>query len=157
MVRRLALVEDILKAFAELLPQLHPPLLGFAKANYDDLREQLGALIHPGFARELPLDRLSELPRYLKAMALRAQRLQMDPRKDQARMIVVREFGTVLAALREAGQPALAVDLERLRWLIEEFRVQQFAQELKTREVVSEKRLRKLVESLLASGAGSRR
>ena len=43
---------------------------------------------------------------------------------------------------------ALAPGVERLRWLIEEFRVQVFAQELKTREPVSEKRLRKVVEEL---------
>jgi ATP-dependent helicase HrpA len=145
-VRRLALVEEILQAYAALLPQLNPPLLGFAKANYDDLREQLRGLVHPGFARELPLQRLAELPRYLKAMALRAQRLQLDPRRDQARMIEVREFGEALALLAARGADPAA--LERLRWLIEEYRVQLFAQELKTREPVSEKRLRKLLADL---------
>jgi ATP-dependent helicase HrpA len=38
--------------------------------------------------------------------------------------------------------------IDRLRWLIEEYRVQLFAQELKTREPVSDKRLRKLVDDL---------
>ncbi len=150
-VRRLDVVEEILKAYAALLPQLNPPLLGFAKANYDDLREQLAGLVHPGFARELPLDRLADLPRYLKAMALRAQRLQIDPRKDQLRMIEVREFIEALAAQRaNRVSPARAAALERLRWAIEEFRVQQFAQELKTREAVSDKRLRKMIEALQA-------
>jgi ATP-dependent helicase HrpA len=145
-VRRLALVEEILQAYAALLPQLNPPLLGFAKANYDDLREQLRGLVHPGFARVLPLQRLTELPRYLKAMALRAQRLQLDPRRDQARMIEVREFTEAHDAL--AARVADPGTLDRLRWLIEEYRVQLFAQELKTREPVSEKRLRKLLADL---------
>ncbi len=145
-VRRLALVEEILQAYAALLPQLNPPLLGFAKANYDDLRTQLRGLVRPGFARELPVQRLAELPRYLKAMALRAQRLQIDPRRDQARMIEVQAFDAMLAALDARGADAVA--LQRLRWLIEEYRVQLFAQELKTREPVSEKRLRKLLADL---------
>ncbi len=150
-VRRLDVVEEILKAYAALVPQLNPPLLGFAKANYDDLREQLAGLIHPGFARALALERLSDLPRYLKAMALRAQRLELDPRKDQLRMIEVREFVDALAVQRaNSDTPARAAALERLRWAIEEFRVQQFAQELKTREAVSDKRLRKMLDALEA-------
>jgi ATP-dependent helicase HrpA len=79
-------------------------------------------------------------------MALRAQRLQADPRRDQARMIEVREFTDALALLAARGADPAA--LERLRWLIEEYRVQLFAQELKTREPVSEKRLRKLLADL---------
>jgi len=150
-VRRLDVVEEILKAYAALVPQLNPPLLGFAKANYDDLREQLAGLIHPGFARELALDRLTDMPRYLKAMALRVQRLELDPRKDQLRMIEVREFIDALAVQRaNSDTPARAAALDRLRWAIEEFRVQQFAQELKTREAVSDKRLRKMLDALKA-------
>jgi ATP-dependent helicase HrpA len=145
-VRRLAVVEEVLKEYAALVPKLEPPLMGFARANYDDLREQLRGLVHPGFARELSQDRLADLPRYLKGMALRAARLQLDPRRDQARMIEVREFAEARAALAARGADPAA--LERLRWLIEEYRIQRFAQELKTREPVSEKRLRKLLAEL---------
>ncbi len=149
-VARLALVESVLRNYATLVPKLSPPLLGFARANYDDLREQLARLVHPGFARALPLERLAELPRYLEAMDVRVQRLQLDPRRDQARMLPVREFE---ALLREAtaAPGADAVALGRLRWLIEEYRVQVFAQELKTREPVSEKRLRKSFDDLAAA------
>ncbi|MFN9730906.1 MAG: ATP-dependent RNA helicase HrpA [Pseudomonadota bacterium] len=145
-VRRLALVDEVLREYAALLPLLEPPLLGFARANYDDLREQLRGLVHPGFARELPLQRLSDLPRFLKGMALRTQRLQQDPRRDQARMIEAQGFATAREALAARGADPAALD--RLRWLIEEYRVQLFAQELKTREPVSEKRLRKLLADL---------
>jgi ATP-dependent helicase HrpA len=148
-VERLELVERTLAAYAALLPKLTPPLLGFARANYDDLREQLAGLVHPGFARELPLQRLAELPRYLTAMALRAERIERDPRRDQARMLEVRELDAARRAL--LASPAAAArssELEHLRWSLEEFRVQQFAQELGTREPVSEKRLRRMLEAL---------
>jgi ATP-dependent helicase HrpA len=155
MVARLGVVEAVLRNYATLAPKLSPPLLGFARANYDDLREQLARLVHPGFARALALDRLSDLPRYLEAMDVRVRRLQLDPRRDQARMLPVREFEDLhrKAAATPGVDPAA---LERLRWLIEEFRVQTFAQELKTREAVSEKRLRKSFDDLAAAAAASR-
>jgi len=154
-VRRLALIEEVLVAYAELAPKLHPPLMGFARANYDDLRAQLVRLVHPGFARALPLARLAELPRYLKAMSLRVERLVLDPRKDQQRMLEVRTFVDALESLEQSRATADAapdpdLDLERLRWAIEEYRVQVFAQELGTKETVSDKRLRKLLQSLQA-------
>ncbi len=143
-VRRLAVVEEALVLYAGLAPRLAPPLMGFARANYDDLRAQLARLVRPGFVREVPFERLVEFPRYLRAMGLRVERLQQDPRRDQARMLAVHEFEHALDAA-PAADPAAR---ERLRWAIEEFRVQQFAQELGTREPVSEKRLRKLVAEL---------
>jgi ATP-dependent helicase HrpA len=126
--------------------------MGFARANYDDLKAQLAALVYPGFVRETPLDRLAELPRYLEAMDRRLAKLLIDPRRDQARMLEVREFEDWLARLK----PRLDSDdaratWTRIRWLIEEFRVQLFAQELKTREPVSQKRLRRMLSDLEGS------
>jgi ATP-dependent helicase HrpA len=148
-VKRLEHVEATLQAYAALVPKLQPPLLGYGRASYDDLEAQLAGLVYPGFARELSAERLAELPRYVKGMSLRVDRLVNDPRKDQARMLEVLPFVDALAAARKAARPADAV--ERLRWLIEEFRVQLFAQELRTREPVSDKRLRRIVEELAAS------
>ena len=147
-IERLKAVEATLAAHAELLPKLKPPLMGFATANYEDLREQHRRLVFPGFAKSFALTRLKDLPRYLKAMAKRAERLQNDPRKDQARMLVVRDFEAQLDRLA----PKLARDRhEELRFLIEELRVQLFAQELGTREPVSEKRMQKLLEQAAAA------
>ncbi len=159
-LERLQLIESALTGYAELLPRLRPGLMGFASANLDDLREQLERLIHPGFAREFPLARLRELPRYLRAMNLRAERLQNDPRKDQARMLVVRDFQAQLEQLGASSAGAAnpetgaivsderQTELESIRWALEELRVQLFAQELGTREPVSEKRLQRMLESL---------
>jgi ATP-dependent helicase HrpA len=155
-MERLTLVEAVLTEYASLVPRLNPPLMGFARANYDEMRAQLRGLVHAGFAQALARDRLADLPRYLKAMALRVARLEQDPRKDQQRMLEVATFADAHDALREALHAAapspahapLVAGLERLRWAIEEFRVQLFAQELKTREAVSEKRLRKMVDEL---------
>ena len=145
-VERLKLAEPIVEAQAELKPWLQPPLLGFARASYDDLREQLDALLTPGFLRELPTARLVHYPRYLKAMRLRGERLRQDPAKDQQRMLQVMPYWRAYLQHRAAGADAAA--LAELRWLIEEWRVSLFAQELKTAEPVSAKRLAKALAAL---------
>jgi ATP-dependent helicase HrpA len=143
-IARLELVEPIIEAQADLKPWLQPPLVGFARASYDDLREQLDALLAPGFARELPTARLAHYPRYLKAMRLRAERLRQDPAKDQQRMLQVLPYWREYLKHQAAG----ADGLDELRWLIEEWRVSLFAQELKTAEPVSAKRLARALEGL---------
>ncbi|MDE2087547.1 MAG: DUF3418 domain-containing protein [Xanthomonadaceae bacterium] len=146
-VERLKLAEPAIEAQAELKPWMQPPLLGFARASYDDLREQLDALLAPGFLRDLPLARLGHYPRYLKAMRLRGERLRQDPAKDQQRMLQVLPYWREYLRHRAAGD----TNLDELRWLIEEWRVSLFAQELKTAEPVSAKRLAKALESLASA------
>jgi ATP-dependent helicase HrpA len=110
-----------------------------------DLREQLGALIHPGFLRATPVGRLAELPRYLQAMALRLDKLAGGPARDAALAARVRphweRYRALPADLRAAAEPAS--ELGRLRWMIEELRVSLFAQTLGARERVSPQRLEK--------------
>ena len=145
-VERLKLAEPIIEAQAEMKPWLQPPLLGFARASYDDMREQFDALLTPGFLRDLPPARLAHYPRYLKAMRLRGERLRQDPAKDQQRMLQVMPYWRAYLQHRAAGNdPA---KLAELRWLIEEWRVSLFAQELKTAEPVSAKRLAKALGAL---------
>ena len=138
-VERLKLAEPIIEAQAEMKPWLEPPLMGFARANHDDMREQLDALLTPGFLRELAPSRLAHYPRYLKALRLRGERLRQDPAKDQQRMLQVIPYWRAYLQHRAAGtDPA---ELAELRWLIEEWRVSLFAQELRTPEPVSAKKL----------------
>lgn len=139
-------VEDALAVYAELTPWLDPPLLGYARANYDDLREQLAALVYPGFVRELTYARLAHYPRYLKAMRLRAERLRQDAARDQAKMFTVQNYWHEYLKLRARGESEAV--LTELRWLIEELRVSLFAQELKTPEPVSPKRLQKVLDAI---------
>jgi ATP-dependent helicase HrpA len=149
-MRWLVIVEDVLVAYAQLTPWLEAPLMGYARANYEDLREQLDALVHPGFVREISREMLAQFPRYLKAMRLRAERLRQDATRDQARMLTVRGYWRDYLKLKaEYGDDDAG--LSELRWLIEEMRVSLFAQELKTAETVSPKRLSKLIETLRAS------
>lgn len=146
-IERLGLAESIIEAHAELLPWLEPPLLGFATANYEDLREQRDALLAPGFLRDTDPAHLGHIPRYLHGMRLRGERLRQDPARDQARMLGVHVYWREYLKRRNAGD-ADPEALNDLRWLIEELRVSVFAQELRTAEPVSPKRLARALAAL---------
>jgi ATP-dependent helicase HrpA len=156
-MQRFAAAEAVVHAQAELRAWLEPPLPGFARASYDDLREQLDLLLAPEFLRTLAQSRLTELPRYLKAMRLRGERLRQDPSRDQRRMLEVLPFWRKLLALRAQGRDGTA--WQALRWLLEEWRVSLFAQELGTAQPVSIKRIQRALadaEAEPAADAGSR-
>ena len=146
-MERLKLAEAILSAVADLKPQLEAPLMGWARGNLDDLRAQLAALVHPGFLRETPADALAQLPRYVKAMRLRAERAVRDPARDQARMLEIKPFADALAQAVEDGVAGSA-DWQALRWDLEELRVSMFAQELGARAGVSPKKLAQRLQAL---------
>ncbi|HEY5972478.1 MAG TPA: ATP-dependent RNA helicase HrpA, partial [Pseudoxanthomonas sp.] len=121
-MQRLKLAETILAGVAEVKPQLESPLMGWARGNLDDLRAQLQALVRPGFLRETPADALAQLPRYLRAMALRAERAKRDPARDQARMLELKPFVDALDVAAANGRSARP-EWQALRWDLEELRV----------------------------------
>ena len=137
---RLQQAETILGRVAEVRAALESRLMGWAKANLDDLHAQLAALASPGFLRDTPADALGEYPRYLKAMTLRAERALRDPVRDQARMLELKPFADALADARARGIDA-ASGWQALRWELEEFRVSLFAQELGAKSGISAKKL----------------
>jgi ATP-dependent helicase HrpA len=146
---RLKIAEAALTQYAEIRPKLEAPVMGWAKANLDDLRAQLAGLVHPAFVRDTPPEAFNELPRYLKALALRAERALRDPTRDQQRMLEVQPFAKALDEARRRGI-ALEAGWQTLRWDLEELRVSLFAQELGTKRPVSAKRLAKQLEALAA-------
>ena len=111
-----------------------------------DVRTQLARLVFRGFLSATPWPRLQDLPRYLKAVQLRLDRLAGDPERDQRHAGNIaelwRRYEERAAKLARAG--AADPRLEDFRWRIEELRVSLYAQELKTPYPVSYKRLDKL-------------
>ena len=107
-----------------------------------EIDAQLQLLLPPDFIETTPRPWLDYLSRYLKAIARRIERLPPNVRRDAELSAKVRPFTTAMRSLM--AQPSLSgvrPELDELRWMIEEFRVSLFAQELKTMIRVSEKRL----------------
>ena len=115
-----------------------------------DIRAQLARLLASGWPARTPWDRLQHFPRYLKAAALRLDKLRADPQRD-ARLAV--ELSTLEQPYRrELGarlkNGTVSAEFEQFGWFLEELRVSLFAQELKTPVPVSAKRLAKLWQTV---------
>jgi len=115
-----------------------------------ELNEQLDHLLYPGFLGNTGWSRLQQLPRYLKGMTLRLEKLTANPERDQRNSAEVAPLWQHYVQRLEKHRKAGLCDenLEEFRWQIEELRVSLFAQELKTPFPVSVKRLQKLWESV---------
>jgi ATP-dependent helicase HrpA len=108
-----------------------------------DVGQQLQRLVPKRFLLSTPYAQLQHFPRYLKAVQLRLDKLRTDPARDAAKLAELRPQDQRfwrLVAERKGVQDAR---LQELRWLLEELRVSFFAQELRTPQPVSLKRLDK--------------
>ncbi|SCF29713.1 ATP-dependent RNA helicase HrpA [Micromonospora mirobrigensis] len=108
-----------------------------------DIRNQLSGLMHPGFVTEAGYARLPDLLRYLTAIERRLDRLAGNPQRDKQQQdrvaVVQKEYREMLAALPPAKRQSVAA--RQIRWMIEELRVNVFAQALGTPYPVSEQRI----------------
>jgi len=113
-------------------------LPGTARA---DIAEQLDLLIFPGFVHHTPPGQLEHFERYLRGVQQRIERIHNNPGQDAARMERVREHWQRLLLAHPPPPDPVDEELSRFRWMLEEYRVSVFAQELKTARPVSAKRL----------------
>ncbi|MCP1726800.1 ATP-dependent helicase HrpA [Natronospira proteinivora] len=129
----------------ELGGKMNPVLLKAGK----EIAEQLDYLIFPGFLQSVPRDRLRSYPRYLQAIEKRLEKLKQGNPRDTRLSAEIRPYWQKLRQhLPEPGPAGDNPALAHYRWLIEEYRVSLFAQELGTAEPVSPKRLNAAWESL---------
>jgi len=109
------------------------------------IRRDLDALLPRNFLELYDSERLVHLPRYLKTMRIRAQRGANNAEKHRLRSSQIEEFAAWLKQCKENLSPHASSEkreaLDAFRWMIEEFKVSVFAQELKTPFPVSAKRL----------------
>jgi ATP-dependent helicase HrpA len=110
---------------------------------FPEMKRELDALLPPRFLERIPFERLPQVPRYLQALVIRADRATLNPVKDTERSRQVEPFLRALAdGLASApGRPEAFAAWSEFRWLVEEFKVSCFAQELGTAVPVSAKRL----------------
>jgi ATP-dependent helicase HrpA len=109
-----------------------------------DALQQLQKLVPKRFLAATPWARLQHLPRYLKAIVLRLDKLRADPARDSARLAELRPQEQRYWRLVAERKGVADERMEDFRWLLEELRVSFFAQELRTPQPVSIKRLDKV-------------
>jgi ATP-dependent helicase HrpA len=111
----------------------------------NDIKLQLSHLVYPGFVRETPMPWLKELPRYLKAVEQRFEKLGAQVQKDRVWSGELAGLWTQYQtrAAKHAQEGKRDPQLELYRWWLEEYRVSLFAQQLGTKAPISDKRLSK--------------
>ncbi len=146
--------ETVVKLAAAILAASHEldrRLRGAASLSLlpslNDARAQLAGLVRPGFISETGYEQLAHVPRYLRALSYRLEKMADDPYRDQANVAKMQqlqdEYEAALARVPRGRRPG--DELTRARWMLEELRVSLFAQQLGTAYPVSEKRVRKVL------------
>jgi len=139
------LVLDILKHWHGLQKRFKGRIDLAQAVALNDIKAQLGNLVYPGFVRETPAQWLREYPRYLKAIEQRFEKIGAQLQRD-------RVWSGELAGYWEQYQARLKKhqqegkrdpELIQYRWMLEEYRVSLWAQQLGTKMPVSDKRLNK--------------
>ncbi len=119
-----------------------------------DMQSQIQGLIYPKFVAQTPYVQLVHIPRYLKAVAMRIDKLRSNPVRDAQcqrdwesiakswKNLLHENKGSITYGTTEDSR------LLEFRWQLEELRVALYAQELKTPMPISLKRLEKVLNSL---------
>jgi ATP-dependent helicase HrpA len=146
--------EQALRAAAGAASAVEHAASGIAGAAIADLladmRAQLGASLAPGFITRTGAAALPDLTRQLQALQVRAERVVAAPARDRERLAEV----TAIAAEVDRAVDALPPerwadpDVAAVRRLVDEFRVAQFAQPMRTAVPVSGKRIRAAIAGL---------
>ncbi|SFM54751.1 ATP-dependent RNA helicase HrpA [Marinobacter zhejiangensis] len=150
---------DFIPALEKDCQQLHAALKGYhavmkqlkgkinlALANsMADLKFQMEQLVYPGFLVNTPGNWLAQFGRYFEAAALRFEKMPREMGREREFLHSIEPLWSRYAKKREQHQRQGLRDPELVlyRWMLEEYRVSFFAQQLGTLMPVSVKRLDK--------------
>jgi ATP-dependent helicase HrpA len=136
-------VRDILSAWYPVTQRLAAVPAGPA---LDDIRAQLSNLVYRGFVTATGWSHLPDLPRYLRAIERRLDKLAENPRRDAEQMRQIQQIEQEYRELLSRVPDGEAV--REIRWMIEELRVSYFAQALGTAYPVSDKRIFRAMDEI---------
>jgi len=113
-----------------------------------DIRSQCDWLLGKEWVGRTPYERMQHMPRYLKAINVRLEKLKANPARDAQNLAqmnpLLQQWGRKLSA----QQGEVDARLTDFGWMVQELRVSLFAQELKTPVIVSVKRLEKMLAEM---------
>jgi ATP-dependent RNA helicase HrpA len=138
-------LSSILELHLSLRKKLKNPPLNWLDA-LTDIQDQLNNLLHNRFILETPTKILNNYSRFLQAIEKRLDKLQDNPDRDRKYRIEIaglwNEYKKRADLLKKNNHHSQ--QLEDYRWLLEEYRISLFAQEIKTITPVSAKRLKRI-------------
>jgi ATP-dependent helicase HrpA len=126
-----------------------------ARQYLEEIKNDLDRLMPPGFLLLYHDDKIPDIIRYLRAMTIRAERglvhLEKAFQKTKEVKIFVDRYQDMLNSLSPHTSDSTKNAVEEFKWMIEEYKVSIFAQEMKTAFPVSEKRLEKKIQEIESS------
>lgn len=137
---------DILKPILELRQSIQTTPAHYAEFHKDMLR-----IVPKDFLKRTPFSRLIHIERYLKGYIQRNERAKTNPPKDAEKYRRVEPFHTQLVKWIQVSikKPQIREPVQTLFWMLEEYRVSLFCQELGTAEKISEKRIQQQINQIL--------
>ncbi len=148
-------LESLLYSILESYHQIQKQLKNFSsladKSLYDDVCAQLDELLHADFIADTEEEYFFEIPRYLKAIVERLSKYRRNEKEDKESTKVIQHYFKLYLEHYDqlVRQNQVSKDLDKFRWLIEEYRVSVFAQSLGTKEAISEKRLKRYWQEVI--------
>jgi ATP-dependent helicase HrpA len=150
-------IGPLIKAYHDIMFKLRPletasrfnrPALQYL----EEIKEDLNRLMPPDFLMLYNEEKIIDVIRYLRAMAIRAERglihLEKAFQKTKEVKTFVDHFENMVKNLSPHTSDTKKTAVEELKWMIEEYKVSVFAQEIKTAYPVSEKRLEKKIQDI---------
>ncbi len=117
------------------------------KHSHQDIETQLEGLIYPGFIRDIETSQLARLPAYLQGILKRLSSDKSSTQRIENQLESIQGYQQQYLRFYEVSDYDYK-KLDDLRWMIEEFRIACFAQPMKTRIPVSEKKIEKLIATI---------
>jgi ATP-dependent helicase HrpA len=138
------LLSDALDAYREVKKKIKKPAMNQLD-TVTDIQNQLADLFPKGFVDSVELQWLQQYPRYLNAIDKRFEKAATDHLRDRKLRLSFADLWDEYSKRHESLQKQHidSAQLKHYRWMLEEYRVSLFAQELGTKFPVSEKRLKK--------------
>lgn len=155
-----SVLDEVIPVIKQLLQHYHQLMKKLKQSNQlafalavGDIKNQIQQLMPKGFLGFIPLAWLKHYPRYIKAMMARLDKLQGNVQKDKLLQLKVQAWHEQYESLINQ----LPADLNcfpevlPLNWMMQEYRVSLFAQDLGTAIPVSDKRWKAQMELAKAS------
>ena len=152
--------DDVIPVIKLIMQQYHQLMKKLKKSNQlafafasSDIKHQIDQLMPKGFIGFIPITWLKQYPRYFKAMTARLDKLQGNLQKDKLLQLKVmgwqEQYENLLSQL--PADLNCFPDVLPLNWMMQEYRVSLFAQELGTSIPVSDKRWKAQLQLAKAS------
>ncbi|WP_236559624.1 ATP-dependent RNA helicase HrpA [Colwellia sp. 20A7] len=111
--------------------------------SHSDIKQQSEALVFKGFVSASGFEKLDDITRYLKGILRRLEKLPIDPNQDRLKLIEVKRASDLYASVlsQQRKDKPIAQEILLTKWMIEEFRISLFSQNLGTAQPISLKRI----------------